>query len=210
MLLLSHIGTVLLSLNVLLYCFFAKRNTKQLILFRIYLIGIFSVQLLSLILFFYKKNNILFSHLYFVWQFTLLSLFYTHLISGKLLQKIIYTLLVIVPIILIIQYILNPDLFFQINATEAIMCSIPLISYAIIYWYQSLDKANTKWLIISSGIITYLITSTIVFSGNDIAVTYFKAMGIQKKIWIANNIMFIVYHLLIGAEWFKSFRKKYD
>jgi hypothetical protein len=201
----NHITDLLLLINIILYikCFSKKRKTLNIFVF--YLIYIGLIQLVSTIIFNTGESNLYLSHFYFVGQFLFLSFLYKKLLKNNFHKKIISSISIIVCVILIIQYIISPELFYSFNLFEIIISSTPIIFYSVLFFFQSIENINKQFIYINSGIFIYISSSTLLFSaGNFIN----SSPSLFKKIvWEINMILYIIYLLLIFVEWYKHFRK---
>lgn len=203
-------GILLLLFCVVLYIKnFVKAESDTLKYFIYYLVVTFCVQLYSMILAHFGENNLYLSHFYFVPQFLLLSCYYKKLFSN-FQKKIVNGTLVIVLIILAFQYVMTPSLFAQFNVLEIFITSFPIVVYSIMHLYNSLTKKG-DYLFINAAVLLYLSTSTLVFILGD----YFATLGKSKlvvNIWDFNRVVYIVFLLLILAEWktsIKPIKNKY-
>lgn len=151
-----------------------------------------------------KYQNISMSHYYFILQFIFLSFFYLEILVLPIQRKIIKIGLTIIPIILIIQYILNSKLIFIFNIFEVFVCSFSIVIYATFHFYNMLNEKRLFYYI-NSGILIYLFGSTIIFlSGNVIIM---KANGLGQYLADINVYLYIFYLTMIFIEWKKNYSK---
>ena len=101
-------------------------------------------------------------HFYELFQFILLSYFYSLLLKSKTQLYTIYLILIILPVFLLSGYLLNPTLFFEYNLIESYLTTIPLIIYATMYLYNNLGE-KSRFYYINLGLLFYLFTSTFIF-----------------------------------------------
>ncbi len=149
-----------------------------------------------------KYENISMSHYYFILQFILLSLFYLEILVLSKQKKIIKIGLVLIPSILMIQYILNPKLVFIFNLFEVFVCSFSIVIYAAFHFYNMLNERRLFYFI-NSGILIYLFGSTIIFlTGNVILM---KPNGIGMYLTDINVILYIFYLIMMLFEWKKNY-----
>lgn len=151
-----------------------------------------------------KINNLFFSHYYLIGQFLLLGLFFHEILIEKYQKKTARTFLIIIPVVLVIQYIIYPEKYYVFNLFEIFVTSYSIIILALFHLYNILDTQK-KYNYISLGLLLYLISSTVIFlSGNLYTVMNRK---LHKEIWVFNVVMFIVYQIFILAEYLSSRRK---
>lgn len=197
-------GTVFLLINTILYIR-AYNKRVSLNIFTVYLSITLIIQLLFNYLHYQKTNNLHISHYYFIFQFILLSLFYRHLFKTAKLKRIVEIVFVCVCAILTIQYINNPQLYFKFNLLEIILTSLSIVTFSVIYFYNSLTE-KMECMYLNYGIFMYLLTSTLIFcSGNFITST---DASLNKILWFVNSLLFVVYQILIFIQWYKSLKSK--
>lgn len=199
--LVQHIGLLLIVINAILYTksyILNKKNVALLFLF-LYLIICSVVMIISSILGYKGEDNLHLSHIYFIAQFICLSLFYRALFK-PLQRKATIIVLVTVVATLTIQYIKKPYLINQFNLFEIFITSFPLIIYSIIHLYNSLNKKG-EYMLINSGVLIYITTSTLIFILGDYLSKY--SGDAITSIWMINKILYIIYLLLILMEWKK-------
>ena len=160
--------------------------------------------MISKIMIYNKYQNISMSHFYFIMQFITLSLFYNQILISHIQKKIIKITLLIVPVILIIQYILNPRLIFVFNLLEVFICSFSIVIYATFHFYNMLNEKR-KFYFINIGILIYLFGSTIIFLTGNILIM--KPTGLGRYISTINVVLYIFYLTLILIEWKKNYSK---
>ena len=155
---------LLLLINIILYikCFSNKSKTLNVFIF--YLIFIGAIQLISNILFFKKIDNLFLSHFYFIGQYLFLSILYLRILKSNLYKTVIKILIYSITSIILIQYTISDNLFHKFNLFEVILCSLPLILYSVFFFSETLGGKDKRFLYINSGILIYLISSTLLFS----------------------------------------------
>ncbi|WP_079242239.1 hypothetical protein [Chryseobacterium indologenes] len=201
---LSLIGKGILLINLAVYCMGFSRAGKAYTFFISYLAWILICEIVFYVLNSQKINNLFFSHYYLIGQFLLLGLFFHEILIEKYQKKAARTLLIIIPVVLVIQYIIYPEKYYVFNLFEIFVTSFSIIILALFHLYNILDTKK-KYNYISLGLLLYLISSTVIFlSGNLYTVMNRK---LHKEIWVFNVVMFIVYQLFILIDYFSS-RKK--
>lgn len=201
-----YAGLILIFINALVYLIGYKQNKKALAYkyFSFYLFLSFLVSFASFFLAKLKMNNLYLSHVYFIGQFILLSLFYLSLFKKKQ-KKHVITVMLLICLMLVIQYGFKPSLFFQFNIFEIFITSLPIVTYAIIHLYNSLNNTN-NYLIINAGILIYITSSTLIFIlGNYLSYEDINSV-VKRNIYLLNKILYVVYLILILLEWKKNFR----
>ncbi|RQO35547.1 hypothetical protein DBR39_17790 [Chryseobacterium sp. KBW03] len=201
---LSLIGKGILLINLAVYCIGFSGSGKAYAFFIGYLALILLCEIVFYVMNYQKINNLFFSHYYLIGQFLLLGLFFHEILTEKYQKKTARTLLIIIPIVLVIQYIIYPEKYYVFNLFEIFVTSYSIIILALFHLYNILDT-NKKYNYISLGLLLYLISSTVIFlSGNLYTVMNRK---LHKEIWVFNVVMFIVYQIFILTEYLSSRRK---
>lgn len=201
---LSLIGKGILLINLAVYCVGFFHSGRAYTFFISYLVWILICEIIFYVLNYQRINNLFFSHYYLIIQFVLLGLFFHEILTEKYQKNIARFLLIMIPTVLIVQYIIDPEKYYVFNLFEIFVTSYSLIILALFHLYNILDTEK-KYNYISLGLLLYLISSTVIFlSGNLYTV---MNTNLHKEIWVFNVVMFIVYQLFIFAEYFFSRRK---
>ena len=201
----ADIGYLILLINVILFIKGFSNNGKAFKIFTLYSVLIFIIQIIVNVLNYFKINNLFLSHFYFILQFFLLSFFYLTILNNNFQKKIIKLLLILCPFTLMMQYVINPNLFFKFNLFEIFITSFPIIIFATFHLYNLLIEER-KFYYINLGILIYLFGSTILFlTGNLINVL---STELKQLTWVLNSVLYIMYQLSILAEWKINFSKK--
>lgn len=196
---LRYLGPTLLLLNLILYArtrtiFFNNVTYK---VFLIYLFIGFVILVSSTIMWGIKMRNIYLSHAYFNIQFILLSFFYFFILEKR--QKIIVRILFIIILSIIgIHYLFKPEKLFTFSSYEVFLTSFPLVLYAIIHLYNSLNKKGS-FLYINAAVLIYLSSSTLIFFLGDFLTNLDKQLTLN--IWFIHKILYIIFLVLIFLEW---------
>lgn len=101
-------------------------------------------------------------HFYELFQFVILSYFYSLLLKTKQQLYTVYILLIILPVFLLSRYLINPNLFFEYNLLETYLTTMPLIIYTSMHLYNNLGE-KSEFYFINVGLLFYLFTSTFIF-----------------------------------------------
>jgi len=202
---LDYVGVVLLLFNFIVFLTSYKRHkhNKSYAFFTLYLLVTLIIQVWSFYLAHQSSNNLFLSHAYFISQFVLLSLFYREMFP-KLQKKYVVVVLVSVLTFLLIRFSINPKLLYGFDLVEVFICSLPLVVYAFMHLYNSLNEPKA-FLYINGGILVFLSASTLIF----ILGNYLTAQNINdaiRGIWMVNAILYLVFLILIFIEWFKNYR----
>jgi hypothetical protein len=200
----ADIPTVLYFINVVLYFSIYKKLNTSLKIITAYLLVTFVIEIVSDRLSTIGVNNLYLSHVYFIEQFLLLSYFYSTLDFSKIQLLFLKISVGVVLTILMIQYILFPKLIFQFNEIEIVLCNFPLIIFSLFHYYNSIGE-KTSYPFINMGVLVYLSCSTVVFcSGNLMTLLNMK---VNRTIWVFNNIISILFQVLLFVEWYRFYRK---
>jgi hypothetical protein len=203
---LAYIGYFILFLNLILFLIRLPNQGKPYKIFTFYLGLIFLIQFLSEILIQLKTNNLFLSHFYFVGQFIVLSFFYFSLLSKVLAQKKMVKIgLISALLVLILQYLNEPNLFFKFNLVEIFITSFVLIIFATFHFYNLLNEKK-EFYYVNIGISIYLFGSTVLFFVGNLMTTL--SPEFNKIPWILNSFLYIIYQLFITYEWKISFSKR--
>jgi len=202
---LANIGYLILFVNLILYSIRFSDYSKAFKIFTIYCAVIFIIQILVNFLNAYNIHNLFLSHYYFIFQFIALSAFYHEILNEKIQKKFVRLGLVSVLFVLGIQYVNEPELYFNFNLFEIFITSFMLIIYAVLHFYNLLcNKKDFYYL--NMGILIYLFGSTVLFlAGNLIAQL---SSELNTITWTLNNFLYIIYQVFILIEWNKSFIRK--
>ena len=202
----TYSGLILIITNTVLFLMSYRQNKKSIAykLFTLYLITSFIISFSSLIL--AKKHipNLHLSHAYFISQFILLSLFYRSLFKSAQKKYVMITI-VLVCSILAFQYMFRPSLFYTFNIFEIFITSLPIVIYAMIHLYNSLNGIN-NYLIINAGILVYITSSTLIFILGNYLSSIEGNIQVSRNIYLINKILYSVYLSLILVQWRTSFR----
>jgi len=204
---LSCIGLIILLLNTGLYFIGFTRNGKAYKSFFFYLLFILLLQIIMQAHALLNKNNHYLSTYYLFFNFIFLSIFFYYLfynIRAKVSSVIKYSGLAILSG-LCVQYILNPQLYYNFNSVGFLITYSLLIVYSVIYLLELVSKKMTFTYIIV-GMLVYFISSSLIFATATSIVSFDNE--VNMLIWKINAVLFILYQLLILLEWIQAFYKK--
>lgn len=145
------------------------------------------------------ESNLFLSHFYFIGQFIILTLFFQELLKKKWMLIVMGLVLGI----LIIQYILHPEIIPRYNKYGLFFTHIILVLFALLYLYVSMGE-NSRYQLISIGIILYFTSTSIIwYSGNLVFNTEISNETMQ---WVSNinSVLYFLFQILIFVEWWKN------
>lgn len=194
----AYIANAILLVNLILYFKGFSLNGKAFNFFVLYLLIITIIQFLITVFQFFRINNLMFSHFYFIFQFIVLTFFYLSILIKEKQKKILKISSFFVVLSLLIQYFFTPSLFFKFNLFEVFITSFLLIIYSVFHLYNQLDEKKNYYYI-NLGILIYLFGSTVFFLAGNLIIKFNNEWG--KIPWYLNAFMYIVYQLFILYEW---------
>ncbi|WP_290671523.1 hypothetical protein [Kordia sp.] len=202
----SDSSTILLLLNAVLYAKYILSKDLTYKYFAIYLILMAVNQSFVTIFFELEIDNTFLANTFMIAQFILLSLFYYAIFEMQNRRKYILIILIIVSIILGVQYIWTPNLFFNYNTIGIIATSSILISYAITYFFYYIGDKELKLYLVNSGILIYLLGTILIFSIANVGLKI--ARDIEVALWILNAFIYLVFQVIITTQWFVDRKRK--
>lgn len=141
--------------------FFKKGKTYK--IFTVYIFGVLLIDYIGSNLYkWFKIHNIFIFHFYDLFQFVLLSFFFSTLLQTRKQIKILYTTFIILLSFLSLRYIVNPKMFFEYSLLESYLTTMPIIVYATMHLYNNLGK-RADFYYANLGLLFYLFTSTFLF-----------------------------------------------
>lgn len=200
-----YLGYFILAINTLLYFKSYRNKSMAFKIFSFYLLLCLIIQLNATYLRISEEHNLFLSHYYFIGQFVFLSVFYFHLFKKQLYKLILKIFFLIILLALSIQYYTDPLLYDTFNLLEIIICSIPLVIYAFLYFTENIENDKKHFIYLNSGVFIYLLSSTLLFvAGNYVSssVSFWN-----RFIWSLNAILYLVYQIFIFIDWYKNLRK---
>jgi hypothetical protein len=118
----------------------------------------------------------------------------------------ILNIMTILLIILGVQYVWTPDLFWKYNTFGIIITSSVLIFYSIIYFFYHIGDKQLKLYLVNSGILIYLLGTILLFSIANVGLKLDPT--IEIALWVLNAIIFLVFQIIITTQWFFDRKKK--
>ena len=147
----------------LLYLIGFFKHGKAYKIFTIYLIGVLTIDYVSSNLYsWFRIYNVFMQHFYELFQFVILSYFFSLLLKTRAQLLTVYILVIVLPIFLLSRYLINPNLFFEYNHLEPYLTTMPLIIYSSMHLYNNLGE-KSDFYYSNLGLLFYLFTSTFSF-----------------------------------------------
>lgn len=199
------LAVAILAINCFLYFKSYYKNGKAFRIYSIYLGLILIIEIASRVIIHFRYENLFLSHYYFTLQFILLSLFFLELSIDNLQKKIIKIGLVICPLVLVTQLILDPSLLNKFNLFEVFITSFLIIVYSTFHFYNMLS-IKKEFYFVNIGIIIYLFGSTILFLVPNLVIKYYSTEMSQFN-GTLNGFLYMIYQLLVLYEWKKNYYK---
>lgn len=196
--LVANVGYVLLVINLVLFFIGFSKYGKAYKIFTFYLMVMFVIQMIVNIMNYMKSNNLFLSHFYFILQFLLLSFFYLDLLKNDLQRKVIKFFMIFCPLVLLLQYCIDDQVFFRFNLFEIFITSFLLIIYSTMYLYNMLNEPRLFYYV-NIGILIYLFGSTVLFLTGNIMSKLNSSLN--QYTWVLNSVLYVVYQLFIFYEW---------
>tara|TARA_R100001369_G_scaffold78025_2_gene107575 strand:+ start:1146 stop:1790 length:645 start_codon:yes stop_codon:yes gene_type:complete len=202
---LGKVGIIVVIINT---CFFFKSftyNSKDFKIFTYYLLLISIIQVISYSIHLISGYNLFMSNVYIIVQFAVLTLFFRELLKLKILLYIG----VLVLVFLGYQYVSDFSLFLKYNSIGIALTQGIIAVYALLYFYFSLTKKDSKFLLINLGVFLYMISSSLILASGNLV---FNFDLISKEDYILlltlNSVFYIIFQILVFIAWYRNFRKK--
>ncbi len=210
----NTILTIILKVLVIFLCFlFAKSYRRNLLkegglYIFVYIIIVAVTEILSKV-FHQLGNNLFLMHPYFISVFVVLSLFFQSQFKGRKMKKLISISCILISVFLAIRYIIRPSMFWEFNTIEPLLSNGMLIVYLVVFLFKRMEFSNTKYLYFASGLLVYLVSSTLLFALGDYLLEHFSRSTFMN-LWSVNNVLYILFLVLMFIEWYKHFRKPFQ
>ncbi|MCL7755081.1 hypothetical protein [Polaribacter sp. Z022] len=200
--LITELGYFFLIVNTFLFILSFNKKDKALKYFILNLVLCSVVQLISSKLHDKGINNLYLSHYFFTGQFLLLSLFYSSLSGYEKIKKPIKYFSFTLTLSIILYFSLNSKAYVKWNELEIGLTSIPLLLYSFLFFLKKVDDNNDKiYIYFNSGFFVYTLCSTLIFILGNIG-----SREIKLIVWDINQILYLIFQILIFIEWYKNFR----
>lgn len=198
----SLIGLAFLVINSILFLFNIKQGNKPYKIFTLYLCFLSIEEIAcNYIGFTQIMSNTFLAHINFNIQLLFLSILFYHLFTNTALKKTIIWIYIIIVLGLTVQFINNPELFWQFNVPEIAVISIVLICYGLIHIYNSIGESK-NYFYFAIGLVMFLLCSTVIYMSGKYELVFWHSPLID--IWIFNSLFFIVFQYFILKEWQKQ------
>lgn len=202
---LIYLNYGVLILNLILYAisFFKKEKVNG--FFLIYLLFVTIMQLSMEVFYHLHKNNLFLMNLFFIGQMMMLGLFYSSLMNDRSQKTIIYSTMALNVTVIGVQIWLDYEQFFQYNLFVIVITNLSVIVFAVLHLYNMLTSEK-KYYYITSGLILYLLASTLVFIVGNINAKLND--NVKFILWTFNSFLIVVYYLFVLYDWKVSFLGK--
>lgn len=194
----SDVSLIALCINVL--CLFRLLKVKpELKWFGAYLVWALVIQIIAPYYGRYFGNNLPLLHLYTIFEFVFLSLFYEKILIRKLEYGKYFPWFVVLIVLLLIgnTFFLQPLTTFNSNAKG--LAQIIIMSYTIIYFFNriSVDVSEGNIFLnrVNAAILLYYAGSLFIFTFAQFLLE--SPSDINRLFWMFNAALYLVFQLLI-------------
>lgn len=200
-----YLAYTVLLLNLSLYAisFFKKEKVNG--FFLAYLLFATIMQLSMEVFYHLHKNNLFLMNLFFIGQMMVLGLFYSSLMNDRSQKTIIHTIMALNVTVIGVQSWLDYEQFFQYNLFVIVITNLSVIVFAVLHLYNMLTSEK-KYYYITSGLILYLLASTLVFIVGNINAKLND--NVKFILWTFNSFLIVFYYLFVLYDWKVSFLGK--
>ena len=146
------------------------------------------------------NSNFFLSHFVFNVHFGFLSYFFYYFFKDQSIKKLILTAYLIFVFIIILQTIINPEIFWTFNLFEILASSFLIIIYSFLAIYKVLDYSKPKYFFLCTGIIIYFISNSIIHAAGELNVVFLEK-PVFIDLWIFSAFSYIVFQYFIFKEW---------
>lgn len=132
---------ILIFVVAILYLIGFKNKSKAYKIFSLFLIFDVIMNYVNDELYsWFKIYNHFFINIIFLFQFGILSLFYSYSFEDKKWRNVVEISLILVSGYLLIKYLVFPESFFLLHYSDIYLTVFPLIVYGVVYLYNEYDK----------------------------------------------------------------------
>ncbi len=132
---------ILIFVVAILYLIGFKKKSKAYKIFSLFLVFDVLMNYVSDELYiWFKIYNHFFINIIFLFQFGILSLFYSYSFEDKKWRNVVEVLLILVSSYLLIKYLIFPETFFVLHYLDIYLTIFPIIVYGVVYLYNEYDK----------------------------------------------------------------------
>jgi len=167
-----------------------------------------------------KINNLFALHILAIEEFTMLSLFFSHVLKEIINKKIIYVLIALFTVFAVVNTIYFQPLTVYPTHTR-ILGAMIIMSYIFMNFYDRARQSEPKkwsnnwsyklnrisYSFIFMGIIMYHAGSVLLFSVSN-EITYAKFPDLNTTIWTGHRVLIIIHYTFIGIGLLLFKRKK--
>ena len=148
---------ILIFVVAILYLIGFKNKSKAYKIFSLFLIFDVIMNYVNDELYsWFKIYNHFFINIIFLFQFGILSLFYSYSFEDKKWRNVVEISLILVSSYLLIKYLVFPESFFLLHYQDIYITVFPIIVYGIVYLYNEYDYPQELYYA-NLGILMYLI-----------------------------------------------------
>ena len=137
---LSTTVVIALAINCIVYFKSFFNNGKAFKIFSLYLGMCLFTEFMLRVLIYFKNQNLIMTHFYFIMQFLLLSFFYHELLKNKLKKRLIRYYAVFMLIVLIFRFFLFPELLMQFDLFEIFFTYVLYLLFVVILHKCIIEK----------------------------------------------------------------------
>ena len=132
---------ILIFVVAILYLIGFKNKSKAYKIFSLFLIFDVLMNYVNDELYsWFKIYNHFFINIIFLFQFGILSLFYSYSFEDKKWRNVVEISLILVSGYLLIKYLVFPESFFLLHYWDIYLTIFPIIVYGVVYLYNEYDK----------------------------------------------------------------------
>jgi hypothetical protein len=196
--LIFNLNFLLIALNFLLCFYNFKKFEPSLKILTAYMFYLLLIGFAIKITFYFNKPIVFISHFFFIGQFFFLSIFYLNILKDVFQKKSIKIIMILVSIILIIQYIFDPNLLYKFNLFEIYVISFVIIVYVFYHFYEMLN-AEKYHLYNSVSILLYQLGCVFLFSAGNLFLKNNPKYNLFT--FDLNNILGIIAQIIVFVGW---------
>ena len=197
-----------LILAFLLFVVKFKKQNKAYKIFTVYLAIISCCEIYYRVSYLFTKNNIPVTHLDTLVQFLLLSWFFAEFIANQHKKRAIQIGGILVPLLFVIKFALNPKLLLKYDDYETFVTSMILVVYGTNHLYNMLNETK-KFYYVTVGMLIYMVGSIVIVLTGNILIAL-NDLKMYNKIWIFNNLFYLAFQIFVLYEWYKTYYKKLE
>lgn len=198
----SGYSVLFIDLILFTYSFFRKKKAK--FFFLVYLFFSFIIQISMELCYHLHFDNLWMMNTFVIGQMILLGLFYRSLFKINAQRKFIIYAIGSGLLVILAQLYSDPQQIFKFNLFEITVCSLLVLVFALIHFYNMLTESKSYYYF-TIGVIMYMLASTVLMLVGNLTVNLSKELKFLS--WRLNAFLITLYYLLILVEWVVSFSK---